>query len=74
MLNAGFAGTHHFKASVLILMPDIHGYRRVFQQGSAGEGDIRLDIGALPFLQECSHRLEEQRAPQPLAQQVFSKS
>lgn len=66
------SGSHSLKASLLVLVSHLHGYRGLTGQSSAGEGDLRLDPGTLPVLQERSDWMEKQRQAQPVPQQVLS--
>lgn len=53
---------------------NLHGHRGLAPESAAGQGDLRVDHSTFSIFQDGTHRLEEQRATQFVAQQMLSES
>lgn len=65
------ARAHEQQTTVLVQLPHFHGHRRLAAKSVARQGDLRVDPGTLSVFQKRTYRLEEQRAPQPVPEQVL---
>jgi len=69
-----FSGARESQTTVLLLVPDLHGHRRLRFARVTCQGNLRVDPEPFSVLSGRSSRLEELGATQLIPQQMFQQS